>query len=169
MFMPRRTRTPGARPQGAPWSNWSSGPSWSGALLALCAVLLLPAALHAQGTVRGTVTDSATGRPVSGVQITVVGGAARALTGEAGTYQLVNVPAGNATVRAARIGYSASERTVSLSAGGSATADFTMRQVATILSTVVAVGYGSTQRATVSSAISSVDSSAIARIPVAGI
>jgi TonB-linked SusC/RagA family outer membrane protein len=41
--------------------------------------------------------------------------------------------------------------------------------VATVLSTVVATGYGSSLRATVSSSIASVDSSAFARIPVASI
>ena len=37
---------------------------------------------------RGTVTDSATGRPVAGVQMTVSGAAARAATTEAGSYYL---------------------------------------------------------------------------------
>lgn len=182
MLLSRRTRAPQAGPLGDPRSarpsRWSrSAPRAAArvalaalaALVAFVALVALPSALMAQGTVRGTVTDSATGRPVSGVQVTVVGGPARALTGDAGTYQLVNVASGSVTVRAQRIGYAAASRTVSVSDGGTATADFTIRQVATILSTVVAVGYGSTQRATVSSAIASVDSTAIARIPVASI
>jgi glutathione synthase len=90
-------------------------------LIALAGVLLamIPAAhaLQAQGatgTVRGIVTDSSTGRPVSGVQMTVVGAAARAATSETGAYQLTGVPAGRVTVRAQRLGFSAVPRTVDL-------------------------------------------------------
>jgi TonB-linked SusC/RagA family outer membrane protein len=131
-------------------------------------LVALPTVLHAQsvGTVRGTVSDSSTGRPVAGVQITIVGAPARALTNDAGQYTLANITAGRATVRTQRLGFAASEQTVTVAAGQSTTVDFSLRPVAAMLSTVVATGYGSSQRASVSSAIASVDSTAIARIPV---
>jgi TonB-dependent starch-binding outer membrane protein SusC len=138
---------------------------------ALAAIASLPHESLAQGTgsVRGTVTDSATGRGVPGVQISVPGTPARTVTGEAGTYQLGGLSAGQKTVRAQRIGYAAMERPVSITGGGVETLNFTLPPVATVLSTVVATGYGSSLRATVSSSIASVDSSAFARIPVASI
>ncbi|MCO4098709.1 SusC/RagA family TonB-linked outer membrane protein [Gemmatimonas sp.] len=141
------------------------------ALAATVAALALPSSLRAQqgGTVRGTVTDSATGRPVVGVQVTVTGAAARAQTNDAGTYQLVNVAPGRITLRLQRLGYSVAERATTVTAGGTVTENFTLRPAATVLSTIVATGYGSSQRATVSSAIASVDSTALARIPVASI
>jgi TonB-linked SusC/RagA family outer membrane protein len=136
-----------------------------------CALAGGPSTALAQtgGTVRGTVSDSSTGRPVAGVQITVVGSMARALTNEAGQYTVANIAAGRATLRTQRLGFAAAERTVSVSAGQTTTADFALRPVAALLSTVVATGYGSSQRASVSSAIASVDSTAIARIPVVAI
>ncbi len=139
--------------------------------VALVSALTAPAALAAQstGTVRGTVTDSATGRPIAGVQITVTGTGRGGATGENGAYRITGITAGSVTVRAQRIGYAASQRTVSLAAGGSAEVNYTLRPIATMLSTVVAIGYGSSQRATVSSAVSSVDSTAFARLPVASI
>ncbi|WP_373057942.1 TonB-dependent receptor plug domain-containing protein, partial [Gemmatimonas sp.] len=141
-------------------------------LVALAGVLMAtPAgrALWAQGatgTVRGTVTDSTTGRPLSGVQMTVTGAPARAVTSETGAYQLAGVPAGRVTVRAQRLGYAALQRTVDLTAGSTVTVDIRLRPVAAVLSTVVATGYGSSRRATVSNAIASVDSSAFDAIPV---
>jgi hypothetical protein len=98
-------------------------------LIALAGVLTAaPAAdtLQAQGatgTVRGVVTDSSTGRPVAGVQMTVAGASARAATSESGVYQLTGIPAGRVTVRAQRLGYGAAQRTVDVTAGGTATMD----------------------------------------------
>lgn len=134
--------------------------------LFLAAGALQPLAAQGTGSVRGTVTDSATGRPVAGVQLTVSGAPARAVTSETGAYQLTGLPAGRVTVRAQRLGYAAASRPVDVTAGGSATADFRLRPVAAVLSTVVATGYGSSRRATVSNAIASIDSSAFDALPV---
>jgi TonB-linked SusC/RagA family outer membrane protein len=138
------------------------------ALAALCLFAFLPAPALAQtgGTVRGTVTDSSTGRPVEGVQITVAGAAPRALTNAAGQYTLVNVTPGRITVRTQRLGYAATERAVTVASDQTTTVDIALRPIAAVLSTVVATGYGTSQRASVSSAISSVDSSVLANIPV---
>jgi len=121
------------------------------------------------GTVRGTVTDSSTGRGVAGTQISIVGTTRGALSGESGAYSLAPVPVGSVIVRAQRIGYAAQQRTVTVPANGTATVDFALRPVAAVLSTIVATGYGSSQRANVSSSIASVDSSAFARLNVVSI
>jgi TonB-linked SusC/RagA family outer membrane protein len=144
---------------------------WRLAARSVAAALFLglaarPLAAQGAGTVRGTVTDSATGRPVAGVQLTVAGAPARAVTTEAGTYQLTGIPAGRVTVRAQRLGYAAASRTLDVTAGGTATADLRLRPVAAVLSTVVATGYGSSRRATVSNAIASIDSTAFDALPV---
>ncbi|HEX5580620.1 MAG TPA: TonB-dependent receptor plug domain-containing protein, partial [Gemmatimonadaceae bacterium] len=144
--------------------------------MALAAVLLLVSGLGAsaaaqqqQGIVRGTVSDSATGRPLSGVQVVVVGSTLGAVTNDAGAYVLNGVPVGRARLSARRLGYSAGERTVTVAAGQTVTADFSLGSLPTMLSAIVAVGYGSSARAQVSSAIASVDSTAFANIPVASI
>ena len=153
--------------------GWRSCRTWQqliGVVIAGCA-LAVANPLWAQGAavVRGTVTDSATGRPVAGVQMTVSGASARAVTSEAGTYQLANLPAGRVIVRAQRLGYAAAQRTVDVAAGATATVDLRLRPVAAVLSTVVATGYGSSRRATVSNAIASVDSSVFEQLPVVSI
>ncbi len=156
-------------------AGWAPALPRVASLIGLAGLLMAMPAAHAlkaqgaTGTVRGVVTDSSTGRPVAGVQMTVAGAAARAATSETGAYQLTGVPAGRVTVRAQRLGYGAVQRTVDVTAGGSATMDIRLRPVAAVLSTVVATGYGSSRRATVSNAIASVDSSAFESVPVVSI
>jgi len=146
--------------------------AWRGVLaaLALVGAIGTPGSGYSQSTlsVRGTVTDSATGRPVASAQLTIAGTSLRAVTRESGAYQINGVMSGQITVRIQRIGYAAQDRSVNVSGNG-AVVDFVLRPVPTVLSTIVATGYGNTQRATVTSSIASVDSTAFARIPVASI
>ena len=51
------------------------------------------------GTVRGRVTEAGSQRPVSNVQVTVVGTGSGALTGQNGDYTITNVPAGQRAIR----------------------------------------------------------------------
>ncbi|MGV3707234.1 MAG: SusC/RagA family TonB-linked outer membrane protein [Gemmatimonas sp.] len=143
----------------------------AGLALAAGALIGRPELASAQGTliVRGTVTDSATGQPIPGVQLSVTGSASRAVSLENGAYQLGGLNGSTATVRAQRIGYTPLEQTVTLTPASPAVLNFSLRPAATVLTTIVAVGYGNSQRATVSSSIASVDSTAFARIPVPSI
>jgi TonB-linked SusC/RagA family outer membrane protein len=124
---------------------------------------------QATGTIRGTVTDSTSRRGVPGVQVTIVGTTRGSVTNDNGVYTLTAVPAGVASLRAQRLGYATLSRSVSVVAGDAVTADFVLHPVATVLSTVVSVGYGTTSRRDVSSAIASVDSSVFINAPVAGV
>jgi TonB-linked SusC/RagA family outer membrane protein len=141
-------------------------------LAALLVALVAPAGIaraQATGTIRGTVTDSTNRRGVPGVQVTIAGTTRGVVTNDNGVYTLTAVPAGAATVRAQRLGYSSQSRSVTVTAGESVTADFELHPVATVLSTVVSVGYGTASRQDVSSAIASVDSTAFANTPVASV
>src|SRR5688572_17519281 len=71
--------------------------SWTFLVIALAAFALVPGrVLQAQGIGRitGTVTDSASGRPVSDVQITVGGTRLGTTTDNQGRFNIVNVPVG---------------------------------------------------------------------------
>lgn len=141
-------------------------------LAAMLVALMAPAGIaHAQatGTIRGTVTDSTNRRGVPGVQVSIAGTTRGTVTNDNGVYTLTAVPAGAVTVRAQRLGYSSQSRSVSVEAGAAVTADFELRPVATVLSAVVSVGYGTASRQDVSSAIASVDSSTFANTPVASV
>lgn len=141
------------------------------AVLALVATATLARGALAQsaGTIRGTVTDSANLRGIPGVQVSVVGSARGAVTNDAGQYVIRGVPAGSATLRAQRVGYTPLSRAVVIQGGDTLTENLVLRAVAVQLSEIVSVGYGTSSRHEVSSAIASVDSAAISNMPVAGV
>jgi TonB-linked SusC/RagA family outer membrane protein len=143
--------------------------SWVVGLVA--AAFLAPAIAAAQGnaSISGTVTDSASGRPIPSVQIVIVGSTRGAISDEQGRFAVHGISAGTWSVRAQRIGYRPETRSIALSDGQSATADFTMAEVARMLSEVVSTGYGTDTRATVSTAVTTVTGAEVAAVPVPGV
>jgi TonB-linked SusC/RagA family outer membrane protein len=149
-----------------------AGYTWPTALWA--ALLLLPGtprAAAAQGTVliRGAVTDSASQQPVVGAQVQVVGTPRGTLTDSDGRYTLSGVPAGAIHLRAQRIGFAPAERRLDAAAGDTIVADFRLSAVATTLGEIVVVGYGTSRRADVTSAVATVSGAEIANAPIAGV
>ncbi|MGH7717881.1 MAG: TonB-dependent receptor, partial [Gemmatimonadaceae bacterium] len=92
------------------------------------------------GVVRGTVVDSASRVPIAGAQLAVVGTAARAVTGTDGQFTLPNVPAGEWTLQARRVGYRAAERSVRVEDGQTLSVDFALSQAASMLDEVIVAG-----------------------------
>jgi hypothetical protein len=69
-------------------------------------MLLLPVFLHAQtGKIKGTVTDQATGDPLIGANILVIGTSFGAATDVNGNFEIRNLQAGTYSVRASYVGY----------------------------------------------------------------
>jgi TonB-linked SusC/RagA family outer membrane protein len=113
---------------------------------------------QATGSIRGRVIEAGSQRPVSSVQVVVDGTNLGAVTTANGDYTIANVPAGEHTIRARRIGYRAEERTVTVTAGAAVQADFTIAQSASQLSQVVVTGTaGAVERRTVGNAITQID------------
>src|SRR5687768_9139061 len=110
-----------------------------GFFVTLVALALLPAAAAAQGTgtISGRVIDQATQLPVLGAQVQVVGTQRGAQTDQEGRYTITGVPAGSHQVRARRVGYGSTVQAVTVSEGGTATAEFTLATTATRLQEVV--------------------------------
>ena len=121
------------------------------------ALMAFPLAAQQVGQVTGTVTDSASGQPLPGAQVLIVGTQLGTAVTSNGTYTLRNVPAGTRTVRVQRLGYSVTERSVIVPVGGSVTANFSVAARAVLLNRVVAVGYGTQKQEEITSAVSSVD------------
>ncbi len=92
------------------------------------------------GTIEGTVTDAGTGRPVEGAQVAATAVGIGALTNAQGRYRLQNVPARTLDVRVRMVGYSPMAKSVTVTAGGSATLDFAISQSALQLQAVVTTG-----------------------------
>jgi TonB-linked SusC/RagA family outer membrane protein len=111
------------------------------------AIAGLPGHLLAQstGTVTGRVTDPQQ-QPVAGAQVLVVNGAARAVSGQDGSYRLTGVGAGTVQVSATRIGYDTRTQSVTVAAGGTATADFTLSSSALEIGGLVVTASGREQR-----------------------
>jgi TonB-linked SusC/RagA family outer membrane protein len=146
---------------------------WGLKALAIAAVLAAVPAQHAiaqaVGSVRGVVMDSVSQQPVPGALVQVVGSNRTVQTDASGVYTIGGVPEGSATLRVQKIGFAVGGKIVNVSAGATVTADVALRPVIATLSQVVVVGYGSSSRADVSSAISTVSSSEIKNVPVASL
>ena len=115
-------------------------------LLSLLALATAPTFLAAQGSITGTVKDSAAGTPLASVTITVDGTTLTGHTDAAGRYTVVSVPAGTQRVRARRLGYAAADVSAVVADGQQAVVDFRLRASAVELETVVAVGYADRRR-----------------------
>jgi TonB-dependent starch-binding outer membrane protein SusC len=108
--------------------------------LAALGLALLPAGLSAQGgngTISGQVLDQATQRPIQDAQVTVGGTQRGAATDQQGRYSISGIPAGTYQVRARRIGYTVGLQQVTVGAGVTATAAFTLSPSAAQLQEVV--------------------------------
>jgi TonB-linked SusC/RagA family outer membrane protein len=139
-MMFRRT-SPSAAPPGAATAPLARAPLARalalGTLLAASPALL---AAQATGRITGTVTDSAAGRPLGQVQIQIAGTRLGTLTDESGRFTLANVPAGEVTVDARRLGYQPITRRLTVAAGGTATVALNMRTATLTLQAVVTTG-----------------------------
>lgn len=114
-------------------------------LLGLCA---RPAAAQQpqQGTISGTVTDRATGAPLSSVRVSLLNTNRSALTNQQGRYSLQGLPVGTYQVQASIIGYAAATSSSTVSAGATETVDFGLRAAAVSLDAVVVTTPAGEQR-----------------------
>ncbi len=131
---------------------------WMGALVPVAAALALlaPAAAQAQdGSITGMVTDDAGQRPIGSVQVHLVGTSLGTLTRDNGRYIILNVPAGDYTLRAERIGYGSVDMQVTVAAGGALQQDLTLSQQVLGLDEIVVTGTaGAARRREVGNSIS---------------
>jgi hypothetical protein len=145
--------------------------AWKTLLVAAICAALPAASATAQdtGVIRGTVTDSTTHQPISGAQVQVVGSDRSAVADASGVYRLAGIAPGTVTIRVQRIGFVQRTRAVSVTSGATVAEDFSLQPIATTLSQVVVVGYGSRSRAEVTGALTTVAASDIANTPIAGV
>lgn len=132
---------------------------------ALVGFLLCAAPLSAQstGNIRGRVVDSASSQALPNASVTVEGTQHRALTRVDGTFDLIGVPTGTYGVRARRIGYGSSIQQVTVAAGSTATADFTLTPKAAVLTEMVVTGYGAQRREAITGSVAKLDAD-VARV-----
>jgi len=122
------------------------------------------------GQISGRITDAASGQPIAGVQVFVVGTNFGAMSLEDGRYTIPNVPDGVHRVRTRRIGFTSGERSVTV-AGADVTVDFAISAISVALDEVVVTGTaGGTQRRAIGNVVASVSAdSVLAKAPVSNI
>lgn len=114
-------------------------------------------------TVTGRVTDSS-GAPLPGVTIVIKGTTSGSITDAEGVYTLVNVP-GDVVLQFSFVGMKTQEMNVS----GRSTIHVTMLEETVGIEEVVAIGYGTSSKKKLSTAISSMKTEEIAEIPIANV
>ncbi|MFN9423121.1 MAG: carboxypeptidase regulatory-like domain-containing protein, partial [Gemmatimonas sp.] len=90
----------------------------------------------ATGAVTGRVTDVGTKGPLSDVRVQVVGSVSAGRSDANGTYRITGLPAGTYTLRAIRLGYSQGVASVTVTTGGTVTANFALSVAATNLDAI---------------------------------
>jgi TonB-dependent starch-binding outer membrane protein SusC len=129
------------------------------ALAAALASFVVTAPLAAQagtGIVTGRVVDSASQQPLVSATIRVIGTTSGALTRNDGSYTLSGIRPGPQQLRVTRIGFAAQVRPITVTAGGTVTADFAMAAQASQLSEVVVTGYGAQRREAITGSVATV-------------
>ena len=133
-------------------------------LVLLLAVPVVVAAQAATGTIRGKVTEAASGRGLPDAQISVVGTRSGSLTVASGEYTVSGVPIGARVVQIRRIGYQPVSKTVQVVGGSTLTVDAALSVSAINLSEVVVTGTASpTEKRRVGTSIATVDSTIVAK------
>ncbi|RMD70504.1 MAG: hypothetical protein D6818_08995, partial [Bacteroidetes bacterium] len=131
-------------------------------LFGLLLVLWLPAALWAQRTISGTVTDAQTGEPLIGANILVVGFDKGTVTDLDGRYEL-EVPEGATTLRFSYTGYQPQEVNID----GRSVIDVALQE-GELLSEVVVIGYGKVKREDATGSVQSVSAKDFNRGAITG-
>ena len=135
-------------------------------LLRASAVLLVASAafagtVGAQGEVAGTVTDATTRQPIAGVQVTVENTTLGTVTTSDGRFQINNVPSGQFTLVARRIGYASQRHTAT---AGDSTIAFALNPQALNLDQVVVTGTaGGQQKREIGNAVTQIDAASVTK------
>jgi TonB-dependent starch-binding outer membrane protein SusC len=138
------------------------------AMLLLAGVLPRTAAAQEAYTLRGTVLDASTQRPLSDVSVTLRGTQARAVTNARGEYSLVaRVSPGAYTLTFSQLGRGAATRAVTLAAERAVqVAPVTLAETALELEGIVATGTGAPiERREVGNTVATVSGEAVNRAP----
>lgn len=110
------------------------------------------------GTIKGTVVQATTQRPLDDAQVVVEGTQRGAVTSADGQFTITGVSPGPVALRARRIGYAAAVQSVTVTAGATSTVTFAMKEAALSLDQVVVTGTANaTQRRAVGNAITQLD------------
>jgi TonB-dependent SusC/RagA subfamily outer membrane receptor len=135
--------------------------------LALLLCVTQGAVAQATGSVTGVVRNAVSGEPIAGAQVSILGTGIGVLANNVGRFLVLNIPAGEVTVRAQFIGYTTMNQTVNVPAGGTVTVEFALRSEAISLEGVVVTGTaGQARRREVGNSIAQINAAQIENVPL---
>ncbi len=139
--------------------------------VAAFAVLVGWAPAQAQtGTVTGSVRDGTNGQPIAGSQVSIPALNIGALANNVGRFLLLNVPAGTHSLQFQYIGYGTETMEVTVTAGGTATADVRLRSEAISLDAVIVTGTaGAARRREIGNSVTQINEATIEAAPVSNV
>ena len=124
----------------------------------------LAAAAASAGIIRGKVVVAATKAPVAHAQVGI--GIRGAVTNDAGTFSIVNVPAGTYTLQVRMIGYAPYSRPITVTDGQTTDLAVELTSQVTSLDQLVITGTpGAARRREIGNSISQIDVSALPEVP----
>ncbi|HEY9517574.1 MAG TPA: SusC/RagA family TonB-linked outer membrane protein [Gemmatimonadaceae bacterium] len=127
--------------------------------IALAANMAFASAALAQGVIAGTVVDAGNQQPIAGAQVTIETTTLGTMTDAGGRFRINNVPAGQLTLMARRIGYGSQSRTAS---AGDTTVAFELSPRALNLDQVIVTGTaGGEQKREIGNAVTQIDAATV--------
>jgi len=134
---------------------------WASVIIGLAAVIAVQGNALGQatntGTIVGRVIDGGSGVPLVGASVRVSGTQVGAATTDDGRYAIRGVRPGATEIVITRIGYEPKRTTVTVTVGGTVTADVSLSQSAFSLSEVVVTVTGAQRKAEIANTVASVD------------
>lgn len=137
--------------------------------VATLALWLAPGLAAAQetGAVTGQVSEEGSGRPLAGAQVYVPNTQYGTITTAAGRFLLPGLPAGTHTLRVQMIGYGSADQRITITAGQTVTASFTLSQSAIALDEVVVTGSGvATEKKKLGNTVATIDAARLEEAPI---
>jgi TonB-linked SusC/RagA family outer membrane protein len=142
------------------------------AVLAIAGAVAIATTVHAQqptgpvGTVIGQVVVADGRVPLQAAQVLVIGTTLRAGSGADGRYVIRNVPVGAQTVRVQILGFSPQQKPVTVTAGGTSTVDFDVKEVPYAVAPMITTALGlAREEKSLGYATTSISSATLERIP----
>ncbi|MEP7345504.1 MAG: TonB-dependent receptor plug domain-containing protein, partial [Gemmatimonadaceae bacterium] len=122
------------------------------------------AAAQATGSVHGKIIDADGSGAISAAQVFIAGSRLGASTGISGEYRISGVPAGQHQLRVQRLGFTPITQAVTVVAGQTAEANFTLAKAATRLAEVVTTATGDVERKSFGNVVATIKTDSIADV-----
>ena len=137
-----------------------------GILFGLLGALLVGAtsqAAQAQtGTVTGKITAADSPNPIEAARVQIVGTPLMVLSNREGVYTMRGVNPGTVTVRVTALGFASATKEVTVTSGGSVSADFTLTQAPYTLDEITTTATGDTRKAELGNSVNTIQVSQLA-------